>query len=138
MNSVSHTAGSSNFVDSLSKKRSYVSDQVKSNIKQVRFDKNPVLPSKTIVSSKPTFSDLDSHFDALEKLKRSGAIQVTYPKQSSGILVKKLPTSAVTVPKIENTLFSAVFSNFAQQFSDKNLQNVTDLPYKRSELVILY
>ena len=77
MNPISHTAGSSNFADSLPKKRSYVSDQVSSNVKRVRFDENPVLLSETIVSSKPTFLDLDSHFDALENLKRRGAIQVT-------------------------------------------------------------
>ena len=70
---------------------------------------------------------MDSHFDALEKLKRSGAIQVTYPKQSSGILVKKSPFSAITAIEIKNTLFSDVFSNFAQQFSYKNFKNVTDL-----------
>ena len=70
MNSVSHTAGSSNFVDSLSKKHSYISDQAKANIKRVRFDENSVLLSETIVSSKPTFSDLDPYFDKLEKTEK--------------------------------------------------------------------
>ena len=76
---------------------------MKSNIKQVRFDKNPIF------STKPTFSDLDSHFDALEKLKRSCTIQVTYPKESLGILVKKSPTCTVTSTKIKDTPFSTIF-----------------------------
>ena len=67
MNPISCTAGSSNFADSLSKEHSFVSDQVESNVKQVRIDENSFLSSETTVSTKPTFSDLDSHFDALEK-----------------------------------------------------------------------
>ena len=41
MNTISHTAGSSNFADSMSEKGSYIFDQVNSNVKKVRFDKNP-------------------------------------------------------------------------------------------------
>ena len=41
MNTNSHTAGSSNSENTLSKKHSYVFDQVDSNVKKVRFDKNP-------------------------------------------------------------------------------------------------
>ena len=55
MNTISHTVGSSNSEDTLSKKRSYVFDQVDSNVKKVRFDKNPAFLSETTVSSKPTF-----------------------------------------------------------------------------------
>ena len=97
-------------------------------LSRLDLTKNPAFLSETIVFSKPTFSDLDSHFDALENLKRSGPIQVTYSQQSLSILVKKLPTSAVTTPEIKNTRFLAVFLNFAQQFSYKNLENVTDPP----------
>ena len=88
----------------LSPKRSFVSDQVESNVKWARFDKNSILLSETTVSTKPTFSDLDPHFDTLEKLERCGAIQVTYPKQSLGILVKIL-ASAITMTKIKTLLF---------------------------------
>ena len=69
----------------------------------------------------------DSHLDALEALKKSGAIQVIYPKQSSGNLVNP-PASAVTTTEIKNTLFSDIFSNFAHKFSYENLENVSDLP----------
>ena len=55
MNAVSHTVGSSNYEDTLSKKRSYVFDQVDSNVKKVRFEENPAFSSETKVSSKPTF-----------------------------------------------------------------------------------
>ena len=74
--------------------------------------------SETIVSSKPTFSGSDSHLDALEALKKSGATQVIYLKQSSGNLVKP-PVSAVTSTEIKNTPFLDVFSNFAHKFSDE-------------------
>ena len=80
LNTNSHTVDSSNSEDTLSKNYSYVFDQVDSNVKKVRFDKNPAFSSETEVSSKPTFSSSDSHLDALEILKKSGAIQVIYPK----------------------------------------------------------
>ena len=37
---ISHTAGPSNFIDSLSQKHSSVSDYVESDVKWFRFDKN--------------------------------------------------------------------------------------------------
>ena len=59
------------------------------------------------------FSELDPLFDALDKLKRSDTIQVTFPKQSLGILVKKSPACTVTALEIKDTPFLAVFSHFA-------------------------
>ena len=104
MSNISHTAGSSNIADPLSKKCSYVFDQVNLNVKMVRSDKIPAILSENTVSSKPTFSGSDSHLDALEALKKSGAIQVIYPKQSLGNLVKST-ASAVTSIDIKNTRF---------------------------------
>ena len=127
MNTNSHTAGSLNSEDTLSKKHSYIFDQVDSNVKKVTFDENPAFSSETIISCKPTFSGSDCHLDSLEILKKSGAIQVIYPKQSSGNLVNP-PASAVTSAKIKNTPFLDVFSQFAHKFSHENLENVSDLP----------
>ena len=91
-----------------------------SYIKKVKFDKNPAFSSETTVSSKPTFSGSDSHVDVLEILKKRGAIQVIYPKQSSGNLVNP-PAFVVTSTEIKNTPFSDVFSQFAHKFSHENL-----------------
>ena len=75
----------------------------------------------------------------MDKLKGSGKIQVTFPtvKQSSGILVKKSPAYTVSAPKIKDTLFLAVFSNFAQQFSYNNIKKCYRSALKRLELVSL-
>ena len=117
MKPVSHTAGSSNFIDTLSLS---VSDEVGSGAKWVRIDKNLNLLSETNVSTKPTsdFSKLDPNFVALSKIYRSGKITVKIPtiKQSLDNLVKNSPACTVTAPKIRETPFSAVLSNFANSF----------------------
>ena len=128
MEPVSHTAGSSNFNDSLSQKHSSVSDNVE-------LTKNLNWSSETNVSSKPTSDNslkLDPNYFVLSKLYRSGKITVKLPtvKQSLDKLVKNSRACTVTAPKRRETPFSAVFSNFAQQFSYDNLKNVTDLPKK--------
>ena len=69
MSNISHTTGSSNIADPLSKMCSKVFDQVNPNVKKVRFDENPAILSETTVSSKPTFSGSNSHLDTLEILK---------------------------------------------------------------------
>ena len=126
------TAGSSNSLDSQSRKRSFPSDQVDSNTKRVRFDKNSILSSEINISSEPTYdySQLESNFNALNK--DIGKIKVILPsvKQSRINLAKKLPACTVTAVKAKESPFSAAFSSFAQQFSYKNLSNVTDLPKK--------
>ena len=133
MELVSHTAGSSNFNDSLSQKHPSVSDNVESDAKWVRIDKNLNLLSETNVSTIPTSDNslkLDPNYVALTKLYRSGKIMVKLPtvKQSLDKLVPNSPDCIVTAPKIRETPFSAVFSNFAQQFSHDILENITDLP----------
>ena len=80
MDTNSYTAGSSNSEDTLSKKRSYIFDHVDSNIMKVRYDENCTFLSETEISSKLTLSSSDSHLDALEIVKKSGTIQVIYPK----------------------------------------------------------
>ena len=100
---------------------------------RVRIDKKLNLSSETNVSAKPTSDNsfkLDLNYVALSKLCRSGKIIVKLPtvKQSLDNLVKNSPACTVTAPKIRETPFSAVFSNFAQQFSHDNLENITDLP----------
>ena len=52
-------------------------------------------------------------------------------------LVQKLPACTVTAVKAKESPFSAAFSSFPQQFSYKNMSNVTDLPKKRPVLVHL-
>ena len=79
-NSSSHTVGSSDSEETLSRKHSIASDQVKSNIKKVRYDENCTFSMETNISSKPSFSSPDSYLDALKNLEKKGAIQVTYPK----------------------------------------------------------
>ena len=54
-NSSSHTVGSSNSEETLSKKHSNAFDQVESNIKKVRYDKNCTFSTETEISSNPTF-----------------------------------------------------------------------------------
>ena len=100
----------------MSKKHSIASDQVKSNVQKVRYDENPVFSTESKISSKPSVSSPDSYLDALKNLAEKGAIQVTYPKQSSGTKVQT-PTSAVTHTEIKNTPYSEVFSQFTQKFS---------------------
>ena len=126
-NSSSHTVGSSNSEETLSKKHSIALDQVGSNIKKVRYDENCAFSMEIAISSKPSFSSPDSHLDALKILEKRGAIQVIYPKQGSGNIVNP-PTSAVTHTEIKNNLYSPVFSKFAHIFSHKILKNVSDLP----------
>ena len=125
-NSSSQTVGSSDSEETLSRKHSNVLDQVKSNVKKVRYVENRNFSTENNISSKPSFSSPDSHLDALEILKKRGAIQVIYPKQGSGQKVNP-PTSAVTHTEIKNTLYSAIFSQFTHKFSNKNLENVSDL-----------
>ena len=108
MNINSDTAGSSIVADSLSKKRLFVSDQVKSSCKKVRCDKNFSFLPETLVSSKPEFSSKDYYLDALKNLQKSGKIQVIYPKQSLGHLVSA-PATATSTTADKNTLFSRFF-----------------------------
>ena len=120
----SYTKGPSIVADSLSKKRSFVSDQVKSSDKKVRFSENILLSSET---SKPNFSSKDYCLGELEKLQKSGKIQVSYPKQRLDHLVSA-PSTATSTTADKNTQFLSIFDNFAQQFSHENLENVSDLP----------
>ena len=111
----------------MSKKRSIASDQVESNAQKVGYVENPVFSTESKISCKPSDSSPDSYLGALKNLAEKGAIQVTYPKQGSGKKVKP-PTSGVTHTEIKNTLYLAVFSQFAQKFSHENLKNVSDQP----------
>ena len=90
MKNDSHTAGSSNSLDSQSRKCSFPSDQIDSNTKRVRFDKNSIFLSEINISSEPTYnySQLESNFDALNK--GFGKIEVNSPfvKQSRVNLVR--------------------------------------------------
>ena len=118
--SAPQTVGSSNSEESLSKKCYTASDQVESNTQEVGDVEHPVFSTESKISSKPSDSSLDSYLVALKNLAEKGAIQVTYPKQSSGSKVET-PTSAVTQAEIKNTSFSEVFSQFSQEFSHKSL-----------------
>ena len=113
MSTNSYTKSSSIAVDSLSKKRSYVSDQAK--FKKVRFNKN--ISQK----SKPNFPSLDT----LAKLQQSGKIQVIFPKQR---LDHKVSTPSTAKNTNRNIQFFYIFVNFAQQFSHNKVENVCDLP----------
>ena len=95
LNSSSNSAGSLFAEETLSRKCSYASHQVESNIKRVRYDENSTFLTETNVSSKPNYFSSDSHLAALEILKKNGAIQVIYPKQGTGNIVNS-PTSAFT------------------------------------------
>ena len=95
LNSSSHSAGSSFSEETLSRKCSYASNQVESNVKRVRYVKNSAFLTETNVSSKPNYFSSDSHLAALEILKKNGAIQVIYPKQGTGNIVNS-PASAFT------------------------------------------
>ena len=64
----SYTEGPSIVADSLSKKSSFISDQVKSSSKKVRYDKNLSFLPETLVSSKPEFSSKDYYLDVMENL----------------------------------------------------------------------
>ena len=97
----SYTKGPSIFADSLSKKCSNISDQAQSSVKKVRFSKDVWLSSET---SKPIFSSKDYGLDALEKLQKSGEIQVIYPKQRLGHLVSA-PSTATSETADKNTQF---------------------------------
>ena len=57
---------------SLSEKRLFISDQVKSSSKKVRYDKNLSFSPEALVSSRPEFSSKDYYLDALENLQKSG------------------------------------------------------------------
>ena len=59
--------------------------------------------------------------------KKSGEIQVIYPKQRLGHLVSA-PSTATSETADKDTQFLSIFDNFAQQFSHENLENVSDLP----------
>ena len=74
----SYTEGPSIIADSLSNKHLFVFDQVKSSGKKVRFSKDISFSPET---AKPHFSSKDNDLDALDKLQKSGKIQVIYPKQ---------------------------------------------------------
>ena len=78
----------------MSRKCSYASNQVESNVKRVRYVENGAFSNETNVFSKPNYSSSDSHLAALEILKKNGAIQVIYPKQGTGNIVSS-PTSAI-------------------------------------------
>ena len=94
MKPVSHTACSSKFINTLSRKCSSVYDPVESVAKGVRFEENSILLSETNVSTKPTsdFSKLDPNFGVLSKTNRSGKIMVKLStvKQSLNNLVYRL------------------------------------------------
>ena len=79
------------------------------------------------ISSKPPVSSPDLYLDTLKNLAEKGTIQLIYPKQSSGTKVET-PTSAVTQAEIKNTPYSEAFSQFAQEFSHKSLEIVSDKP----------
>ena len=111
----------------MSRKHSIASDQVKSNVQEVGYDENPVFLTESNISSKPLDSSPDSYLVALKNLAEKGAIQVTYPKQSSGTKVET-PTSAVTQAEIKNTRYSEVFSQFSQDFSHGSLENFSHKP----------
>ena len=68
----------------MSKKCSFASDQVESNAQKVGSVENRVFLTESKLSSQPPDSSPDSYLVALKNLSEKGAIQVTYPKQSSG------------------------------------------------------
>ena len=92
----SYTEGPSIVPDSLSIKRSFVSDQAESSAKKVRINKDVSFLSKPISPSK------DFGLDTLEKLQKSGKIQVINPKQRLGHPVSVLST-ATSINADKNT-----------------------------------
>ena len=83
----------------MSRKHSYASNQVESNVKRVRYVENSAFLTETNVSSKPNYFSSDSHLATLEILKKNGAIQLIYTKQGKGNIVSS-PTSAFTHTEI--------------------------------------
>ena len=117
-----YTEGYSVVVDSLSKKRSSVSDQAKSSVKKFRFNEKVSFSSET---SKPISSSKDYCLDTLAKLQKSGKIQVILPKHRSDHTVSAPSTAKNTNTNIQ---FFDIFVHFAKQFSDDKVENVYDPP----------